>query len=92
MTPQQLETRQEQNRQQHRQACAEMTTEQLEFCRQQNRDQHRRTRAAEGVQITQEVNDVNETFSIDMIGRPTANQLANFEFDEDKALCSIVVV
>jgi hypothetical protein len=38
------------------------------------------------VRITQDVNDSNESFSIDMLGRPTANHLANFEFDEDKAL------
>ena len=38
------------------------------------------------MRITQDVNDSNETFSIDMLGRPTANHLDNFEFDEDKAL------
>ena len=38
------------------------------------------------VQITNEVNGRGETFSIDMIGRPTANQLEGFEFDEDKML------
>ena len=80
------EQNREQNREQHREARAEMTLEQLENRREQNREQHRQARAAEGVQIAEEVNDKGETFSIDMIGRPTANQLEGFEFDEDKAL------
>jgi hypothetical protein len=63
-----------------------MTPEQLEIRQEQDRDQHRRTRAAEGERITQAVNDLGETFSINMKGRPTANQLAGFEFDQDKAL------
>ena len=78
--------RQEQNREQHREARAEMTPEQLENRREQVREQHCQARAAEGVQIAEEVNNKGETFSIDMIGRPTANQLEGFEFDEDKAL------
>lgn len=76
----------EQNREQHREARAEMTQEQLENRREQDREQHCQARAAEGVQITNEVNGRGETFSIDMIGRPTANQLEDFELDEDKAL------
>jgi len=76
----------EQDREQHREARAEMTPEQLENRREQDREQHCQARAAEGVQITNEVNGRGETFSIDMIGRPTANQLEDFEFDEDKAL------
>ena len=83
---QQQQFRQEQNREQHREARAEMTSEQLENRREQDREQHCQARAAEGVQITNEVNGRGETFSIDMIGRPTANQLEGFEFDEDKAL------
>jgi len=63
-----------------------MTPEQLENCREQDREQHCQARAAEGVQITEEVNNRGETFSIDMIGRPTATQLEGFEFDQDKAL------
>jgi hypothetical protein len=63
-----------------------LTPEQLEIQQQQEQDRHRRAAAAEGVRITQDVNDSNEIFSIDMFGRPTANHLANFEFDEDKAL------
>jgi hypothetical protein len=86
MTPEQLENRREQNREQHREARAEMTPEQLENRREQVREQHCQARAAEGVQIAEEVNNKGETFSIDMIGRPTANQLEGFEFDEDKAL------
>jgi hypothetical protein len=86
MTLEQLENRQEQNREQHREARAEMTPEQLENRREQVREQHCQARAAEGVQIAEEVNNKGETFSIDMIGRPTANQLEGFEFDEDKAL------
>ena len=86
MSPEQLENRREQDRQQHRQARAEETPEQLEIRQEQDRDQHRRTRAAEGERITQAVNDLGETFSINMKGRPTANQLAGFEFDQDKAL------
>ena len=78
--------RQEQNREQHREARAEMTPEQLKNRREQVREQHCQARAAEGVQIAEEVNNKGETFSIDMIGRPTANQLEGFEFDEDKAL------
>ena len=58
----------------------------LENRREQVREQHCQVRAAEGVQITDEVNDRGETFSIDMIGRPTATQLEGFEFDQDKAL------
>ena len=80
------EQNREQNREQHREARAEMTPEQLENRREQVREQHREARAAEGVQIAEEVNGRGETFSIDMIGRPTANQLEGFEFDEDKAL------
>jgi len=76
----------EQDREQYREARAEMTPEQLENRREQDREQHCQARAAEGVQITDEVNGRGETFSIDMIGRPTANQLEGFEFDEDKAL------
>jgi hypothetical protein len=38
------------------------------------------------VRMTQEINDSGETFSIDMLGRPTANHLENFESDQDKAL------
>ena len=83
---QQQQFRQEQNREQHREARAEMTSEQLENRREQDQEQHCQARAAEGVQITNEVNGRGETFSIDMIGRPTANQLEGFEFDEDKAL------
>ena len=86
MTPEQLENHREQNREQHREARAEMTPEQLENRREQVREQHREARAAEGVQIAEEVNGRGETFSIDMIGRPTANQLEDFELDEDKAL------
>jgi hypothetical protein len=86
MSPEQLENRREQDRQQHRRTYAEMTPEQLEIRQEQDRDQHRRTRAAEGERITQAVNDLGETFSINMKGRPTANQLAGFEFDQDKAL------
>jgi len=82
MTPEQLENR----REGERRARDELTQEQLEFRQQQDRDQHRRATAAEGVQITEEVNNRGETFSIDMIGRPTANQLEGFEFDQDKAL------
>ena len=77
---------QEQNREQHREARAEMTQEQLENRREQDRERYHQARAAEGVQITEEVNDLGETFSIDMIGRPTAKQLEGFEFDQDKAL------
>ena len=66
--------------------AAEMTPEQLENRREQDREQHCQARAAEGVQITNEVNGRGETFSVDMIGRPTANQLEDFELDEDKAL------
>ena len=80
------EQNREQNREQHREARAEMTPEQLENRREQVREQHREARAAEGVQIAEEVNGRGETFSIDMIGRPTANQLEDFELDEDKAL------
>ena len=86
MTPEQLENHREQNREQHLEARAEMTPEQLENRREQVREQHCQARAAEGVQIAEEVNYKGETFSIDMIGRPTANQLEGFEFDEDKAL------
>ena len=86
MTPEQLENRREQDREQHREARAEMTPEQLENRQEQVREQHCQARAAEGVQIAEEVNNKGETFSIDMIGRPTANQLEGFEFDEDKAL------
>ena len=78
--------RHEQDREQHREARAEMTQEQLENRREQDREQHCQARAAEGVQITNEVNGRGETFSVDMIGRPTANQLEDFELDEDKAL------
>ena len=85
-TPDQLENRREQDRQQHRRTYAEMTPEQLEIRQEQDRDQHRRTRAAEGERIAQAVKDLGETFSINMKGRPTANQLAGFEFDQDKAL------
>jgi hypothetical protein len=63
-----------------------LTPEQLEVQQQQDRDRHRRTTAAESVRITQDVNDLGETFSINMKGRPTANQLARFESDQDKAL------
>ena len=76
---------QEQNREQHREARAEMTQEQLENRREQVRERYHQARAAEGVQITEEVNDLGETFSIDMIGRPTAKQLEGFEFDQYKA-------
>jgi len=86
MTPEQLENRREQDREQHRESRAEMTPEQLENRREQDQEQHCQARAAEGVQITEEVNGRGETFSIDMIGRPTANQLEGFEFDQDKAL------
>ena len=89
MTPEQLENRQEQDRQQHRRTYAEMTPEQLEIRQEQDRQQHRRTyaetRAAEGERITQAVNDLGETFSINMKGRPTAAQLEGFEFDQYKA-------
>jgi hypothetical protein len=47
MTPERLEFRQQQDRQQHSQARAELTPEQLEDWQQQRRDQHRRTTAAE---------------------------------------------
>jgi hypothetical protein len=80
------EQNREQNREQHREARAEMTQEQLENRREQDRERYHQARAAEGVQITEEVNDLGETFSIDMIGRPTAKQLEGFEFDQDKAL------
>ena len=82
MTSEQLENR----REGERRARDELTQEQLEFRQQQDRDQHRRVTAAEGVQITNEVNGRGETFSIDMIGRPTTNQLEDFELDEDKSL------
>jgi hypothetical protein len=86
ITPEQLENRREQDREQHCQARAEMTPEQLENRREQVREQHCQAHAAEGVQRTDEVNNRGETFSIDMIGRPTAAQLEGFEFDQDKAL------
>jgi hypothetical protein len=86
LTPEQLEIWQQQDRQQHRNSRAALTPEQLEVQQQQDRDRHRRTTAAESVRITQDENDRGETFSIDMIGRPTATQLDKFEFDEDKAL------
>ncbi len=86
MTPVQLANRQEQDRDQHRIARAELTPEQLENRQEQDRDQHRRATAAEGVQRTNAVNGRGETFSLDMIGRPTADQLEGFEFNEDKAL------
>ena len=79
------EQNREQNREQHREARAEMTQEQLENRREQVRERYHQARAAEGVQITEEVNDLGETFSIDMIGRPTAKQLEGFEFDQYKA-------
>ena len=89
MSPEQLENRREQDRQQHRQARAEMSPEHLEIRHEQDRQQHRRTyaetRAAEGERITQAVNDLGETFSINMKGRPTAAQLEGFEFDQYKA-------
>ena len=81
-TPERLGLR----REGERRARAALTPERLEFRQQQDRDWHRRATAAESVRITQDVNDSNESFSIDMLGRPTANHLANFEFDEDKAL------
>ena len=59
MTPEQLEIRQEQDRQQHR---AERLQSNWEIRQEQDRDQHRRTRAAEGERITQAVNDLGETF------------------------------
>ena len=77
------EFRQQQDRDQHSRTRAALSSERLEFRQQQDRDWHRRATAAESVRITQDVNDSNETFSIDMLGRPTANHLANFEFDED---------
>jgi hypothetical protein len=86
MTPERLEFRQQQDRDRHSQARAELTPEQLEERQQQRRDQHRRTTAAESVRRNDTVNDSNETFSIDMLGRPTAAQLEGFEFDQDKSL------
>ena len=86
MTSEQLENRREQDREQHCQARAEMTPEQLENRQEQDREQHCQAHAAEGVQITDKVNGRGETFSIDTIGRPTANKLEGFAFDEDKAL------
>jgi len=38
------------------------------------------------MRLSQEVNESGEIFSIDMLGRPTANHLQDFELDEDKAL------
>ncbi len=76
------------------------TPEQLEVARQQNCDCQRRIREASyHDRISQSDSDnsddeeeqVNaslsvEQFSIDMISRPTVNQLANFESDQDQAL------
>jgi hypothetical protein len=99
-TPEQLEVTRQQNRDCQRRIRDAYTPEQLEVTRQQNRDCQRRIREASyHDRISQSDSDnsddeeeqVNaslsvEQFSIDMISRPTVNQLANFESDQDQAL------
>ena len=99
-TPEQLEVTRQQKRVLQRTIRDAYTPEQLEVARQQNCDCQRRIREASyHDRISQSDSDnsddeeeqVNaslsvEQFSIDMISRPTVNQLANFESDQDQAL------
>ena len=88
-TPEQLEMRQQQDPDQNCSTRDDIIPQQLEVQQHQDQDPHSRAADAAAVSITQEINDSGETFSIDMMGRPTANQLENFESDQDKALLII---